>query len=115
MVAALLALGACGGDTKEPVAPAPTVAPTLPPDDDVQKDQPTTINVESSTPHDVLLDGKAVGKTPLMNLKVTPGPHDVTFIDEDGDRRTIGVVAEEGQNVSVRSDKAPKIREAPKK
>lgn len=104
------AVGCGGGETKtDTPKPANTGQAALP--DDKNNPHDTSIDVESNQVCEILIDGKSVGKTPLMGLKIAPGQHDITFIDPDGDRRTLGVDITEGDHKSIRSDVPPKIRE----
>jgi hypothetical protein len=111
LLALSLSLAACGGGQAEPQtqpAPAPTPTSALP-DDKVNYG--STLDIESNRPCEVLVDGKKAGKTPLLGFSVTPGSHDITFVGEDGDRRTITVSVAEGDHRTVRSDLVPPIVE----
>jgi hypothetical protein len=54
----------------------------------------------------VLIDGRPLGITPLKGLRVAPGKHDVTFVDETGSR-TMTVSLEPGEGKTVKSDRPP--------
>jgi hypothetical protein len=103
---AVLALVACGAPS-EPVTPQPmptgSAAWEPPPEGDLS----STIDVLSGKPTEILLDGKAIGTTPITGFKVTPGPHDVTFIDEGAGNRTMSIVVEAGDSQTVQTDPAP--------
>ncbi len=69
------------------------------------------LDIQSEPSTEVLLDGKPIGKTPLMGVKVTPGAHDVTFVDESEGNRTMGVTVQPGDRQTVKLDRVPQIRE----
>ena len=55
------------------------------------------LNVNATPWADVLIDGRPAGQTPLGNLKVAIGPHQITFRHPElGERTTQVVVAAEG-------------------
>ncbi|HLM72325.1 MAG TPA: PEGA domain-containing protein, partial [Polyangiaceae bacterium] len=60
---------------------------------------------------EILLDGKKIGTTPISAHKVTPGTHDVTFVDERNGNRTMTVTIAAGEAKTVKSDLPPQIRE----
>ncbi len=68
-------------------------------------DDSSYLEILSDPPSDVLVDGKAAGKTPIKKLKVTPGSHDVTFDDDVGGPRTMSVVVQPGDFQTVKSDR----------
>ena len=59
------------------------------------------LNISSTPTSKVVLDGKVLGDTPKMKVKVTPGIHQVIFIDNDGNRFEKSVLAIIGQNIPV--------------
>jgi hypothetical protein len=59
------------------------------------------LNISSTPTSKVVLDGKVLGDTPKMKVKVTPGAHQVIFIDNDGNRFEKSVLAIAGQNIPV--------------
>ena len=59
------------------------------------------INISSTPTSKVVLDGKVLGDTPKMKVKVTPGTHQVIFIDNNGNRFEKSVLAIAGQNIPV--------------
>ena len=99
---------AAGGET--PVAAKPQDLPTDSETGDVVEDV-SFLDIQSEPSTEVLLDGKPIGKTPLMGVKVTPGAHDVTFVDESEGNRTMGVTVQPGDRQTVKLDRVPQIRE----
>jgi serine/threonine-protein kinase len=86
-----------------PVKRAATVAAS-----DVEEPPPVetaaangTLNISSSPPSSVVLDGKPLGSTPRTGLSVAPGPHTVTFIHPEHGRKTRSVVVVAGKTVSA--------------
>jgi hypothetical protein len=59
------------------------------------------LNISSTPTSKIVLDGKVLGDTPKMKVKVTPGIHQVIFIDNDGNRFEKSVLAIAGQNIPV--------------
>jgi hypothetical protein len=59
------------------------------------------LNISSIPVSKVVLDGKVLGSTPKTKVKVTPGAHQVIFIDNDGNRFEKSVLAIAGQNIPV--------------
>ena len=59
------------------------------------------LNISSTPTSKVVLDGKVLGDTTKMKVKVTPGIHQVIFIDNDGNRFENSVLAIIGQNIPV--------------
>jgi serine/threonine-protein kinase len=67
------------------------------------------LNLSSLPPSHVVLDGKALGRTPQNGVAVTAGEHRVLFRWDDGDKRT-NVTCQNGEtkNIAVRpGDPAP--------
>jgi len=106
LAAALALAGAasCGGAESSPVAPATTTAPY---DPQSKLDDTTTVDIESDTPTKVLVDGKPAGTTPVTAFKVSPGSHDVTFLDDVSGNRTMTVSLAPGDAKTVKSDRPP--------
>src|SRR5262249_38515984 len=101
---AALALSAiaCGGAQGEPTTPdanKPRAEEPAPKEDDT-----ATIDAYCTPAGPVLVDGKPAGNAPLKGFKVAPGSHDVTCVDETGNR-TMGVKVEAGESRSVMSDR----------
>jgi hypothetical protein len=97
----------CGGEVKaqgqpEVPQPSPTFDPTMtePPADDS-----ALLDVLSDPPTQILLDGKPIGTSPISAHKVSPGSHDVTFVDEKTGNRTMSVKLEPGDTRTVKSDR----------
>ncbi len=59
-----------------------------------------TLNLNSIPASNVLLDGRPVGRTPKLGVKVSPGPHRVVFVHE-GERANKSVNAKAGQTSTV--------------
>jgi hypothetical protein len=62
------------------------------------------LNVNSIPASTVVVDGRPVGQTPVMGLKVKPGPHTVVLIGPEGKRavRSASAVAGKTATVAVR-------------
>lgn len=73
-------------------------------------DDSSYLEILSDPPCDVLVDGKAAGKTPVKKVKVTPGAHDVTFDDEVGGPRTMSIEVQPGDYKTVKSDRPITIK-----
>ena len=80
--------GGEAAETEEPAASEPVGTATL--------------QLTSTPPSNVLLDGKPLGTTPLRDVSVEPGTHRVIFI-HGAERRpkTVEVAAGSNQTVSV--------------
>ena len=69
--------------------PAPTPAPTPAGDDDDNGGSSAAatgegfLNINSVPASSVVLDGKPIGQTPQLHVSVTPGTHQVVFINAD--------------------------------
>ncbi|MFT3773175.1 MAG: PEGA domain-containing protein [Minicystis sp.] len=100
-VAGAVACSGAGADAQSAVPLA-----TATPDDPPAREEPATLDVIATPDADVKIDGKPVGKTPLKGFKVSPGSHDVTFIDDTGPR-TMTVNVEPGEGKTVKSDRPP--------
>jgi hypothetical protein len=100
---------ACGGSAQD--APAATPKPAEP-DEPAHggDDDYATIDVFCSPPVKVLVDGKPAGTTPISGFKVKPGKHDVTCVDDTGNR-TMGVNLGPGEGTTVTSDRPPSMQE----
>lgn len=62
-----------------------------------------TLNISSTPPSNVLLDGKPLGTTPLQGVSVEPGTHRVIFIHgAERKPKTVEVEAGKAHDVSVR-------------
>jgi serine/threonine-protein kinase len=62
-----------------------------------------TLNITSSPSAMVILDGRPIGKTPRMGVKVSPGAHSIVFVSDKGRKRaTTKVAAGASKTVSVR-------------
>ncbi len=61
------------------------------------------LNLSSTPPSNVLLDGKPLGSTPLSAVEVTPGPHRVIFISgSERKPKSVNAVAGKTKSVSVK-------------
>lgn len=110
---ALVFLAACSGPTPD----APAVTPLAPPpveDPEPTADTSALLDILAGKPTEILLDGKSIGTTPIQGHKVSPGSHDVTFVDEANGNRTMGVDVGPGEAKTVQSDPAPSANETMK-
>jgi hypothetical protein len=110
---ALVFLAACSGSQPDTPAVTPTSSPP------VEDPEPTTdtssfLDILAGQPTEILLDGKPIGTTPIQGYKVSPGSHDVTFIDEANGNRTMGVEVGPGDSKTVQSDPMPPANETMK-
>jgi hypothetical protein len=113
--AALLGGAACGGGTPPPEAPKSTTTVTDPADQipmDSEGEDIAFLDITSAREVEILLDGKSIGKTPLELQKVTPGTHEVTFVDERGGNRTLVVTVGPGESQTVSSNANPTSADA---
>lgn len=60
-----------------------------------------TLNISSSPPSTVVLDGKPLGSTPRGGISVAPGPHTLLFVHPDFGRKTRSVVVQAGKATSA--------------
>ena len=97
----------CGGEAKaQPPPAAPQPSPTFDPNEgEGPSDNSSVLDVLSDPPADILLDGKPIGTSPITAHKVSPGAHDVTFVDEKTGNRTMYVKLEPGETKTVKSDR----------
>lgn len=109
LIAAAL-LGCASTPPEPPVAPTPAAPAVDEPEPETKAD--TTLEVLAGAPTEILLDGKPIGTTPISGYKVTPGTHEVTFVDPQRGNRTMMVTAEEGNTTTVKSDPPPSIIES---
>ena len=89
--------------------PAPTTAPVPtaePRTGRVPEKRNGTVSFASTPSTRVLLDGKPLGSTPILNRSVEPGAHRVTFIRGTRDLKTItiNVKSDQRSTASVRFD-----------
>jgi PEGA domain len=104
----------CGADRSEEKSAVPLATAT--PDDQMKEtDDSGYLDVTGLPPTKVLVDGKEVGTTPVSGLKIAPGNHDVTFVDEQSGNRTMTVTIEPGQGRTVTSNRPVNARDAKEK
>ncbi|MBI3200431.1 MAG: PEGA domain-containing protein [Myxococcales bacterium] len=60
-----------------------------------------TLNINSIPVANVVLDGRPVGSTPLVGLKVSAGPHSVVFIHPEQGRKASGTTVKAGATSTV--------------
>jgi hypothetical protein len=109
-----LLTAACGGSQTD--VQTSTGAP--PPSDTTEGEEgneatedAALLDVIADQETEILLDGKKIGTTPISAYKVTPGTHDVTFVDERNGNRTMTVTIGAGEAKTVKSDLPPRIQE----
>jgi hypothetical protein len=63
-----------------------------------------TLNLTSTPPSTIVLDGNPLGRTPRTGVSVSPGSHTVVFVNPQRGRKTVKVQVSAGgnKNVSVR-------------
>lgn len=76
-----------------PARPAPAIARSAA--------APARVNLNAVPAANVVLDGRPVGRTPVMGLKVTPGSHTIVFIGPGGARAVRSTVVGAGRTVTV--------------
>lgn len=59
------------------------------------------LNINSIPTSKVILDGKVLGSTPKVKVKVTPGAHLVTFVNTDGVKFEKSVLVVAGETAPV--------------
>jgi eukaryotic-like serine/threonine-protein kinase len=69
---------------------------------------PARLTITASAPSDVWLDGEPLGAAPIEGIRVAPGRHDVTFI-QNGERNTQRLTIRSGEHkrVNARIDAPP--------
>lgn len=111
-VAFAFVTSACGGPPPNAPAVAPEAATSLE-EPEPGGDLTATLDILAGEPTEILLDGKPIGTTPIQRYKVSPGEHDVTFVDAATGNRTMGVTVAPGDAQTVQSDPPPTMRETP--
>jgi hypothetical protein len=115
LVVLLFASVACTQATPSAASPPSPLQAPAPADD--PRSNPTedygTIDIFCNPPTPVLVDGKPAGTTPISAFKVTPGQHEVTFLDEETGHRTLDVTATTGAGASLTSDRPIRARDLP--
>jgi PEGA domain-containing protein len=87
------------------VAPEPAAPAEEPTSPSAEAAGMATLNLSSTPPSNVVLDGKPLGSTPHVNLPVQAGTHTVIFINGSERRRaTVTVGAGSTKTVSVKFD-----------
>jgi serine/threonine protein kinase len=71
-----------------------------------RRSSPAWLTITASAPWDVLLDGTRLGTTPLDDLAIEPGVHEVTFL-HDGERSTQTVRVRPGEHKRIAARLAP--------
>jgi hypothetical protein len=88
---------------QRPAPPAPGLIPSAGAPTAAGGEQRATLSVDSTPASRVLLDGKLLGVTPISNLAIDPGAHDVVFIHGVETRvRTITVEAGKVERLDVK-------------
>jgi serine/threonine-protein kinase len=59
------------------------------------------LNINSIPQAQVILDGRAMGETPLMAIRVNPGRHTTVFIHPEYGRKVLTVEVARGQTKTV--------------
>ncbi len=98
----------CGKKGDLPPAENPSTSATTEEGPQPKADMSCGMKVFSSPPTQILVDGKAVGTSPVTVDHLKPGVHDVTFVDEDNGNVTLQVTRAEGQFQEVVHNLPPK-------
>ncbi|MEO8183134.1 MAG: protein kinase [Deltaproteobacteria bacterium] len=88
----------------EPGVPRTTKARTAP--SPRLRSSPAWLTITASAPSNVLLDGHPLGTTPLADVTIEPGVHEVTFL-RDGERSTQTVPIRAGEHKRVAASLEP--------
>jgi hypothetical protein len=59
------------------------------------------ININCTPSAKVVLDGRVLGSTPKTKVKVTPGAHQIKFVNNDGVKGELSVLVVAGDTISV--------------
>ncbi|MBK9000223.1 MAG: PEGA domain-containing protein [Myxococcales bacterium] len=96
-------LGAAMPSPPRALAPVPAPAQPAHPAPAVVRSAaaPARLNLNAVPAANVVLDGRPVGRTPLMGLKVSPGGHTIVFIGPEGARAVRSTVVGAGRTVTV--------------
>ncbi len=90
-----------------PLKVEPKIEPTIEPKADVKAPPaggpPGTITIDSAPVYAVIyIDGKKIGETPLVNIKVAPGKHAVRAVSPSGATKNLSITIESGKTAPVR-------------
>lgn len=108
------------GNKGKPPQPSPPPEPPgygvvnpMPPPFIERNDKPGFLTLRTTPPLPITLDGVATGlKTPQQRMKLSPGPHTLTFTDSNGVAHNFSVVIRSGrvqsQSYDVRPPPQPK-------
>jgi len=66
-----------------------------------QREPAGYININCTPSAKVVLDGRVLGSTPKTKVKVTPGVHQIKFVNNDGVKGELSVLVIAGQTLSV--------------
>ncbi len=91
------------GPVAEPEPPPPAPPPAPAPEQQVHAAaaETGTLRVQTRPWSKVLVDGRMVGTTPLMNVPLSAGAHTLTFVNDDfGIHKTVKVQIEPGQTLT---------------
>ena len=64
----------------------------------------TTINVNARPWAEVWIDGKSIGETPIGNLPITIGPHEVAFRHPELGEKAASIIVKAGTPMRVTAD-----------
>lgn len=67
----------------------------------LRKEPTGYLNISSTPVSKVVLDGKVLGDTPKMKVKVTPGVHTIIFINNDGVKFEKNILVTAGETIPV--------------
>jgi serine/threonine-protein kinase len=90
-----------------PVKVEPKIEPKIEPKVEVRAPPPAgppgTITIDSAPVYAVIyVDGKKLGETPLVNIKLSPGKHAVRAVSPSGATKNLSITIESGKSAPVR-------------
>jgi serine/threonine-protein kinase len=88
---------------KSPKRPPKLPKPSPSPTPVASKGEPGTITIDSSPVYAVIyIDGKKLGETPLIDIKLSPGRHSVRAVSSSGGTKTMSITIESGKKARGR-------------
>ena len=66
-----------------------------------QKEPTGYLNINSIPATKIVLDGKVLGNTPKVKVKVTPGAHQIKFVNDDGVKGELSVLVVANETIPI--------------